>query len=93
MLTMSLLSRLFRSSHIRDEVSERFLEHMPSGRILDLPAGDGVNSRSLVAAGYEVVAADLFPERVYGEGVEAMGANLLEPLPFEDESFDGVLFS
>src|SRR5262245_42191029 len=34
----------------------------PRGRVLDIPAGKGDDSRRLVALGYDVVPADLFPE-------------------------------
>jgi len=88
-----LLDRLRRSRHIHGEVADLFRPLLPEGRILDLPAGDGVNSRGLAAAGYEVVAADLFPENCRAEGFTVVKADLGRPLPFPDASFDGVLFS
>ena len=90
---MGLARRLLGSGHIRDEAASLFRPHVPKGRILDLPAGDGVNSLALAAAGYEVVAADLFPESCRAEGCTVVKADLVRPLPFPDASFDGVLFS
>ncbi|MGD9384147.1 MAG: hypothetical protein PVH55_08855, partial [Desulfobacterales bacterium] len=63
---MGLIQRLMRSPHIHDDIAERFRCYFQSGRILDLPAGDGVNSRRLTAGGYSLQAADLFPEHCYG---------------------------
>jgi SAM-dependent methyltransferase len=64
------------------------------GRVLDLPAGKGDDSRSLVALGYDVVPADLFPETFDRRiGVKCVPADLAARWPFEDESFDYVLSS
>ena len=41
-----------------------------SREVRPLPAGDGVNTRGLVAGGYEVVAGDLFPDACAGENYE-----------------------
>jgi SAM-dependent methyltransferase len=88
-----LLANLRGSSHIHDKVASLFRPFVPKGRILDVPAGDGVNSRGLAAAGYEVVAADLFPENCPADGFTVVKADLCKPLPFPDASFDGILFS
>ena len=90
---MNLLHRLFRSRHIHGDVGSMFKKHMDGGLLLDLPAGDGVNSRSLVSSGFKVVAADLFPENVHGDGIAIEKVNLEKLLPFPDEYFDGILFS
>ena len=90
---MSIISRLTRSRHIHDEVGARFKKYVATGKILDLPAGDGVNSRRLHHAGFEVTAADLFLEDIQGEGFECVEADLAKPLPFENDAFDGILFS
>lgn len=66
----------------------------PKGRVLDLPAGKGDDSRRLVALGYDVVPADLFPETFDQRiGVKCVAADLAARFPFEDESFDYVLSS
>ena len=64
------------------------------GRVLDIPAGKGDDSRHLVALGFEVVPADLFPETFDRSiGVECRSADLATRWPFEDASFDYVLSS
>ena len=90
---MSIISRLTRSRHIHDEVGERFRNFISTGKILDLPAGDGINSRRLHQAGFEVTAADLYLDDIQGEGFKRIKADLVKPLPFENAAFDGVLFS
>ncbi len=90
---MGLLSRLFRSRHIHGVVSSLFKNYMDKGLLLDLPAGDGVNSRHLVSSGFKVVAGDIFPENIYGDGIAIEKVDLEKPLPFPDENFDGILFS
>lgn len=90
---MGLLARLRRSPHIHDDVGERFRRHLPSGTILDLPAGSGVNSRGLVAAGFTVVGGDLSPEKFVCPGAKCDRVDMTKPLPYEDASFDGILHS
>jgi SAM-dependent methyltransferase len=66
----------------------------PRGRLLDLPAGKGDDSRRLVALGYDVVPADLFPETFDTRiGPKCVPADLAARLPFEDASFDYLLSS
>jgi SAM-dependent methyltransferase len=74
-------------------VGERFGRHLRSGTILDLPAGDGVNCRTLVSAGFSARAADLFPELCRVEGVRCDQVDMTQPLPYENDSFDGILHS
>ena len=66
----------------------------PRGLVLDLPAGKGDDSRRLVALGYEVVPADLFPETFDSRiGPKCVPADLAARLPFDDASFDYLLNS
>jgi len=60
-------------------------------RVLDLGAGEGALSQKLVEAGYHVSACDLFPEEFCFPEVECLKADLHEPLPYDDNSFDLVL--
>lgn len=90
---MGLIQRLRRSAHIHDDIAERFQCYFLSGQILDLPSGDGVNSRKLSVAGYNVRAADLFPEQCSGDGFECDRVDMTKALPYEDCSFDGILHS
>jgi len=90
---MGLIQRLTRSPHIHDGIAERFRSYFSSGLILDLPAGDGVNSRRLTEDGYSVRAADIFPEHCYGEGFTCDRVDMTKPLPYENSFFDGILHS
>jgi SAM-dependent methyltransferase len=90
---MGLIQRLTRSPHIHDDIADRFRCYFQSGLILDLPAGDGVNSRRLTADGYSVQAADLFPEHCYGEGFTCDRVDMTKPLPYDNSFFDGILHS
>jgi SAM-dependent methyltransferase len=66
----------------------------PRGRVLDIPAGRGDDSSGLVALGYDVVPADLFPETFdKAIGLKCEPADLSLHWPFEDERFDYVLCS
>jgi len=66
----------------------------PRGRVLDIPAGRGDDSRRLLALGYDVVPADLFPETFDQKiSVKCVPADLAARWPFEDDSFDYVLSS
>jgi SAM-dependent methyltransferase len=64
----------------------------PDGaRVLDLGAGSGAMSRQLHGAGYEVEACDLEPALFRFPPVACREADLAEPLPYDDASFDGVV--
>lgn len=64
---------------------------LAEGRLLDVPCGGGGLSRGLAAVGYEVTPADLFPESLDWPGSEATLADMNQPLPFPDATFDGIL--
>jgi SAM-dependent methyltransferase len=73
---------------------QEWFARQPRGCVLDIPAGKGDDSRRLVALGYDVVPADLFPETFDTKiGVECVPADLTLHWPLEDESFDYVLSS
>jgi len=65
------------------------------GKILDIPTGNGRDAVALHELGYQVVPADLFPERFTHDldGVQSTFADMARPLPFEGDSFDYVLSS
>jgi 2-polyprenyl-3-methyl-5-hydroxy-6-metoxy-1,4-benzoquinol methylase len=65
------------------------------GKVLDIPAGHGKDAKNLHELGYEVVPADLFPERFEQnlEGVECAQADMTERFPFNDDTFDYLLNS
>lgn len=90
---MGLLANLTRSAHIHSQVGRLFRDHLPTGRILDIPAGNGVNARHLQEDGFAVECADLFPEKAEAGGLRCTRCDMTQPLPYEGESFDGVLHS
>lgn len=62
---------------------------MTPGRVLDIPAGGGLQSRALEALGHSVVSIDLFTGAGSGERKVCADANLT--FPFRDGVFDYVL--
>ena len=75
-----------------DQLIEAIRDSAPAGaRLLNLPAGDGALSARLKSHDYDVVSADLFPEVCTQSGDDPVVADMNEALPFEDDSFDGVL--
>jgi len=60
-------------------------------RVLDLGAGEGALSEKLFQLGYDVSACDLFPEMFCYPEVECRKADLHQPLPYEDKTFDLIL--
>lgn len=69
---------------------ERLLEGV-SGRLLDVPAGEGALAQRLVAKGFDVSACDLYPEIFKLDGVPIAQADLDGRLPYEDSTFDVVV--
>ena len=62
--------------------------------MLDMPAGDGDLSRMLCKAGFQVTPSDLFPETFRSDGWEGdkvVRADMNERLPFDTDSFDGIV--
>lgn len=78
------------------EDDQRLLEHIRAalpagGRVLNLPAGEGLLSAQLRELGFQVVSADLFPEKCTASGDEPIEADMNERLPFEDDAFDAIV--
>lgn len=65
------------------------------GKVLDIPAGGGKDSKNLHELGYKVIPADLFPEMLEQklDGVACAKADMTERLPFDEGTFDYVLHS
>lgn len=63
---------------------------LPRGRLLDVPAGEGALAAAAASAGFEVVAADVAPER-YRADRTCERVDLDAPLPWPDASFDVVV--
>ena len=72
-----------------------FAQQARHGRVLDIPAGSGTDTRPLLELGYEVISADLVPEFFDRkiEGARCLKADMEAALPFQDETFDYVLCS
>jgi len=85
--------RIFRSGHAWDDIRSLLSEVEPKGLCLDLPAGNGVNIPGIRQAGFEPVAADLYPERVRATDVRRVKADFGRTLPFGDGAFAAVLCS
>jgi 2-polyprenyl-3-methyl-5-hydroxy-6-metoxy-1,4-benzoquinol methylase len=64
------------------------LSVLPRGRLLDIAAGEGAMSAAAKEMGFDVSACDLQPGEFKAPGIECMGCDLDEGLPFPDESFD-----
>jgi len=58
----------------------------PGGRILDVPAGNGLVTDRLREAAFDVVSAD-----INGERPDYVAFDMAGRFPFDDASFDGVL--
>jgi SAM-dependent methyltransferase len=61
-------------------------EAKAGGRILDMPAGNGMVSDELRRRGFDAVPGDINRERP-----DFVYTDMSKPLPFEDASFDGVM--
>ena len=68
------------------------LNDVPPGRLLEVAAGGGFLATQLVKAGFEVTGSDLADQWRFPE-IPFVLADLDEPLPFADESFDVAVFS
>jgi SAM-dependent methyltransferase len=63
----------------------------PGARLLDAPCGAGALTRSLAAAGCEVLGVDMEDGAADSLAERFSQADLEKPLPFGDASFDAVL--
>jgi len=90
-LLQSRGSRAGRYQRLSAGIHDRAVELVsrePPGRALDVGAGDGTLTRRLLAAGHDVCALDrVIDEKLAATG-RARAADLNQPLPFPDESFD-----
>ena len=71
------------------------LRNARADRVLELGCGSGNDAARLARAGFEVVAVDASAEAIgiarKHQGVEFLVADMTEPLPFADASFDAVM--
>lgn len=68
------------------------LQGVPKGRLLEIAAGGGTLAARLAEEGYEVVGSDLGVQWSQPD-LPFVRADLDAPLPFQDASFDGVVFT
>ena len=78
-------------SRIRELVFA-LLQNIPKGRLLEAAAGGGYLASELSNRGFEVTGADLVNQWRFSE-IPFVVADLDQPLPFEDRSFDVIIFS
>lgn len=93
MSVRALMKRKLGFQHPHDKVVEIFSRFGHRGKLLDAPAGTGVLSKRLKEVGFDVVAADIYPDLFCVEGVSCERADLNMGLPFSDGIFDFVLCS
>jgi SAM-dependent methyltransferase len=66
----------------------KVLQDVETGKLLDVPAGEGALAARLVGVGFEVHCCDLYPEIFRLAGVEIRKGDLGGSLPYADASFD-----
>ena len=59
--------------------------------VLDVGAGHGAFSKEIYELGYQVTACDFAPEIFYFDKIKCHRANLMEALPFDDNSFNAIV--
>jgi SAM-dependent methyltransferase len=77
---------------VRDRGGARSLfSGLPPGRVLDVPAGGGLQTQALARRGFEVCSVDLFPNHRPEPGQSWICADANDQLPFRTGSFDYLL--
>jgi SAM-dependent methyltransferase len=66
----------------------RILRDVETGKLLDVPAGEGALAARLVSAGFEVQCCDLYPEIFRLLHVDIRKGDLARSLPYADASLD-----
>lgn len=82
--------RLFRRGQATGDILA-YLATQETGRLLELPAGEGRTTQEIARLGFDVVPADLFPHYYKFSSPECVKADMGKPLPFENGSFQYVL--
>jgi 2-polyprenyl-3-methyl-5-hydroxy-6-metoxy-1,4-benzoquinol methylase len=78
------------SGNIHNKVLEILQSRASSGRVLDVPSGQGVFARRLAAAGFEAIGVDVEPQEREPD-FEFHQADLSDGLPLADGSVDYVM--
>ncbi len=72
------------------DTAARIFDHLPRGRLLDIPAGEGALAARLADAGFQVRACDLYPEIFLPPLIEIRAGDLSGTLPYGNAEFDCV---
>jgi SAM-dependent methyltransferase len=59
--------------------------------VIDLPAGSGITSKTLIDVGATVTAFDLFPEFFKIEGLSCIYADIMDKIPLKEKSADWII--
>jgi SAM-dependent methyltransferase len=70
--------------------AQRILKSLPRGTLVDLGAGQGALSAWADQAGFQTTAVDFNRGNFVADSINFVQANLNEPLPIDDASFDVV---
>jgi len=73
------------------EVVLELLKAEKPGKILDVGAGEGALTKSLMQRGFDVEPCDLNPEQFKIATKKCRKVDLNQPLPYSNESFDFVV--
>lgn len=85
------VSRESAASNTHQKVFALLAQAHGAGKVLDIPCGSGAFLRRLVEGGYDAHGADLEPHPALPENAGFASADMNEPLPYEDASFDAVV--
>lgn len=66
-------------------------ERINGKTVVDVPAGNGTATKTILDVGGIPLAFDLFPEYFTVEGIECIRANVLDKIPLENDSVDFIL--
>lgn len=82
----------------RQTIIPFFVEHIPTGKVIDLGCGDGYGSLKLARAGFKVVGLDLSEEMITEAAEKTQNQDNLSfiqgdltVLPFESEEMDSIM--
>src|SRR3989344_1560538 len=98
--TYNKIARDYYNDHKNDRWNDYFFQYfsenvIPGGKILDLGCGPGIASAKLTEKGFEVFGIDFSPglldiARKNLPQVHFVEGNIMEPLPYELDFFDGI---
>jgi len=90
MQSTPLLSKIFGRQHRHDKIMQILADTHPGGKVLDLGAREGIISKKMRDAGFEVTAADAVMAVPADYGLQRVAADFNGTLPFRSACFDVV---